>query len=108
MLRPFGKGNPAPLFAQKDVELVSVRIIGRDRKFVKMKLKTNIGNYYDGIYFVSPEEFSEFLTEKFDGHTAEDVLKGKQTGIKLSVCYVPEINEYGNNRSIQIQVKYVS
>lgn len=108
MLRPFGKGNPAPLFAQKDVELVSVRIIGRDRKFVKMKLKTNIGNYYDGIYFVSPEEFSAFLTEKFDGHTAEDVLKGKQTGIKLSVCYVPEINEYGNNRSIQIQVKYVS
>lgn len=108
MLRPFGKGNPSPLFAQKNVELVSVRIIGRDRKFLKLKLKTHIGNYYDGIYFVSPEEFESFLAEKYDEETAREALKGKQTGVKLSVCYVPEINEYGNNRSIQIQVKYVS
>lgn len=108
LLRPFGKGNPSPLFAQKNVELVSARIIGRERKFMKMKLKTESGNYFDGIYFISPEEFREFLIEKADEQTAANVLKGKQTGMKLSVCYVPEINEYGNNRSIQIQVKYVS
>lgn len=108
LLRPFGKGNPSPLFAQKNVEVISVRTIGRERKFLKFKFRTEYGNYFDGIYFVSPEEFQEFLTEKFDAATAGEVLKGKQTGIKLSVCYVPEINEYGNNQSIQMEVKFVS
>ncbi len=108
ILRPFGKGNPSPMFAQKEVEIISVRIIGRDRKFVKLKFRTEAGNFFDGIYFEAPEVFEEFLVEKFDERVAKDIMSGKQTGKKIAVCYVPEINEYGNNKTVQIQVKFVS
>lgn len=108
LLRPYGKGNPSPLFAQKDVEIISARIIGRERKFMKFKFRTDCGNFFEGIYFESPEVFEEFLIEKFDYELARDIMSGKQTKTKISVCYVPEINEYANNRTLQMQVKYVS
>ena len=108
LLRPYGKGNPSPLFAQKDVEIISARIIGREKKFMKFKFRTDCGNFFDGIYFESPEVFEKFLIEKFDYELARDIMSGKQTKTKISVCYVPEINEYANNRTLQMQVKYVS
>lgn len=105
LLRPYGKGNASPLFAQKDVEIVSLRIIGRERKFVKMKLRTEHGNYFDGILFQPPEEIKAFLTEKFGEECSAMIMEGKQTGSRISICYVPEINSYAGTHSIQIQIK---
>lgn len=38
LLRPFGVGNPAPVFASPDVEVRDVRTIGTDRPGLKLKL----------------------------------------------------------------------
>lgn len=104
-LRPFGKGNPAPLFAQKDVEIISLRQIGRERKFCKFKFRSDAGNFFDGILFENPEVFYSFLQEKYGEKLAKQCMEGKQTGIKIAICYVPEINEYDGRRTMQIQVK---
>ncbi|MCR4955107.1 MAG: single-stranded-DNA-specific exonuclease RecJ [Lachnospiraceae bacterium] len=108
LLRPYGKGNPSPLFAQKNVEVVHVRIIGKERKFVKLKLKSEAGNYFDGIYFEDPGVWQEFLLEKFGEETTTKIMSGEQTGVKISICYVPDINEFRGYRNIQMQIKYVS
>lgn len=104
-LRPFGKGNPAPLFAQRNVEIVSLRQIGRERKFCKFKFRTEAGNYFDGILFEDPAVFRAFLADKYGEEMAGLCLEGKQTNLMISICYVPEINEYEGRRTIQIQVK---
>ncbi|SFQ14947.1 single-stranded-DNA-specific exonuclease [Lachnospiraceae bacterium XBB1006] len=108
LLEPFGKGNESPLFAQKNVEIVHMGIVGRDRKFVKLKLRTETGNMFQGIYFESPENFATFLCEKFGEPLAGQIQTGASTGAKIAICYVPDINTYQGYTSIQIRIKYVS
>ncbi|MBE5907160.1 MAG: single-stranded-DNA-specific exonuclease RecJ, partial [Lachnospiraceae bacterium] len=108
LLEPFGKGNESPLFAQKNVEIVHMGIVGRERKFVKLKLRSEAGNLFQGIFFESPENFGAFLAEKFGEEVAEQIKTGTQTGARIAICYVPEINTYQGISSIQIRIKYVS
>ena len=38
LLEPFGKGNEKPVFADKELRVRDIRIVGTNRKFVRMKL----------------------------------------------------------------------
>lgn len=107
-LEPFGKGNEAPLFAQKNLEILHYMEVGRERKFVKLLLRTEYGNQFSGIYFEEAEKFKEFLKNKFGEDIGEKIISGKQTKAVISVCYVPEINSYHNTNTLQMRIKYVS
>ena len=37
VLEPFGKGNEKPVFADKELRVRDIRIVGTNRKFVRMK-----------------------------------------------------------------------
>lgn len=107
-LEPFGKGNEAPLFAQKNLEILHYMEVGRERKFVKLLLRTEYNNQFPGIYFEEPEKFKEFLKDKFGQDMADEITSGKQTGAKISACYIPEVNSYQNMNTLQMRIKYVS
>lgn len=108
MLEPHGKGNPTPLFAQKDVELRYVQVVGKDKKFIKMFLSLPNGKKVEGIYFVTPEEFRTFLEDSFKKEIATSYMSGKRGEEKIAVCYQPEINVYNGLQSVQYVVKYIS
>ncbi|MDY6825727.1 MAG: single-stranded-DNA-specific exonuclease RecJ [Bacillota bacterium] len=48
--QPFGTGNPAPLFVSPNWELKSWRIVGKDKKHLKIKVSQN-GLTLDPIFF---------------------------------------------------------
>ena len=39
LLEPFGKGNTKPVFAARNVELISGRILGKNRNVLKLQVK---------------------------------------------------------------------
>lgn len=49
-LQPFGTGNPVPLFASRDWDLKSWRLVGSDQKHLKLKVQKN-GLLLDPIIF---------------------------------------------------------
>ena len=57
VLEPFGKGNSKPLFAQKNLRAVGIRVFGRNRNVAKMLLIDGNGIKMDAVYFGEAQEF---------------------------------------------------
>ena len=89
VLEPFGKGNTKPLFAQKNLRAMGIRILGRNRNVAKMLLMDEHGNKIDAVYFGEASEFVTFV----------------QTQETISVTYYPEINVYQGRETLQIVIK---
>lgn len=89
LLEPFGQGNEKPLFAQKNLFIRSVRVLGKNRNAVKLSLATDQGTPMDGMLFADGDSFLEELGENR----------------RLDVIYYPEVNEYNGNKALQIIIK---
>ena len=51
LLEPFGKGNPKPLFAEKDLRVISPRIFGKNRNVLKCRLQDQQGYQMEAVHF---------------------------------------------------------
>ena len=105
MLEPFGKDNEKPIFADRDLEICSLGIWGKERNVVRMKLKSRHGTVIEGVYFGNPEKIKLSIAEKYGTVIAERVLAGaRDTGVKLHFSYYPDINSYQGMESIQLKI----
>lgn len=92
-LKPFGKDNEKPLFANKDVSIASLSMIGKDKNTMRLSLFQN-GFYYNAIKFGAEKEF-QYLNDKFNGQIV---------GQKIDIVYYPDINEFRGQRSLQLKL----
>ena len=90
LLEPFGKGNPKPMFAEKDITIVRKQVIGQNRNMLKLFVRDAQGTAIEALYFGDAEQFERYLQEH---------------GGKLSVTYYPSINEYMGNKKLQIIIQ---
>ena len=88
-LEPFGQGNEKPLFAQKNLYIRNLRVLGKTRNLVKMNLVTESGLTMDGLLFTNGDEFLDELGEKK----------------WMNIIYYPDVNEYNGVRTLQVIVK---
>ena len=89
VLEPFGKGNSKPLFAQKNLRAVGIRVLGRNRNVAKMFLIDENGIKMDAVYFGEAQEFVDFV----------------QAHDTISVTYYPEINVFQGRENLQVVIK---
>lgn len=88
LLEPFGKGNTKPLFAEKNLRVLSPRIIGKNQNVLKFKVQDQRGTQMEAIYFGDAAACMEYMS-------------GKQT---MAFTFYPSVNEYMGNRTLQITV----
>lgn len=89
VLEPFGKWNSKPLFAQKNLRAVGIRVFGRNRNVAKMLLIDENGIKMDAVYFGEAQEFVDFV----------------QAHDTISVTYYPEINVFQGRENLQVVIK---
>ena len=89
LLEPFGNANEKPAFAQKDMAIMNVRIMGKEQNVIKLELKPNDGRYVDALVFAHADEFLKDMGDK----KAVDII------------YYPQINEYQGKKQIQLVIK---
>lgn len=87
-LEPYGKGNPKPLFAEKDLRVGSPRIMGKNRNVLKFQVQDDSGVRMDAVYFGDVQECLEYMRHQD----------------KMSFTYYPAVNEYMGKRSLQMTV----
>ncbi len=58
MLAPFGRGNPAPTFLSRRVEVIDCRTMGSDGEHIRLKLRQG-GTVWDGVGFGLGDYLSE-------------------------------------------------
>ena len=86
LLEPFGKGNPKPLFAEKNLSVISPRIFGKNRNVLKCRLQDQQGYQMEAVYFGD----------------VEDCLRAMEQKNVMSFTYYPTINEYMGRRTLQL------
>ncbi|MCI9440527.1 MAG: single-stranded-DNA-specific exonuclease RecJ [Ruminococcus sp.] len=87
-LEPYGKGNPKPLFVEKNLRVISPRIIGKNRNVLKFQVEDARGIRMDAIYFGDVQGCMEYMKQKD----------------KMAFTYYPVVNEYMGKRSLQMTV----
>ncbi len=88
-LEPFGKGNEKPLFADRNLSISRIALIGKNKNVLKMNL-TDAGGYcVEAVWF----------------HAEENALDVWRCGDNVLVLYYPSVNEYNGKRTIQIVIK---
>ena len=92
-LEPYGVANPRPLFAQKDVPIRNMEVLGKNKNVLKLMLETadrsGAPRIMEAVYFG-------------DAAAAYDKLSGRKS---VSVLYQPEFNDFNGRRSIRLVVK---
>lgn len=105
VLEPFGKGNVKPVFAEKNLKLLSARILGKNKNVVKLQVKNSGDVVMDALYFGDVDVFRAYLTEQYGAGETEKLFWGRENSIFLSVTYYPGINEFRGRRSLQIVIQ---
>ncbi|MGK0465787.1 single-stranded-DNA-specific exonuclease RecJ [Clostridium sp.] len=103
LLEPFGKGNPAPLLAEKNITVLKIDILGKNANTLKIKcMMPGESKTIDGICFNKVEEFIQRLKDTYgEGHMN---YINSPRGMKLDLVYSPQINEYNGRTSIQLKI----
>lgn len=87
-LAPFGMGNPEPTFLTRNLIVGNLRIIGNDRKHLKLELRSmNSELRFSAIYFRGAEKYK------------------LQTGDRVNVVYTLDENKWNGNSSLQLKIK---
>ena len=105
VLEPFGKGNARPVFAERQVQVESARILGKNKNVLKLQVKDLHGTRMDAMYFGDVNTFVEYVREKFGDIACECLLRGYGHGIVMAFTYYPDINEYQGVRTPQIVIQ---
>lgn len=88
VLKPFGNGNPKPLFAQSGMMVRNPRVFGKNRNVCKMKLVAEDGCSMDAVMFGNGDEFVDYV----------------QSHRQISVIYYPGIDTWQGRNSLQVTV----
>ena len=91
LLEPFGKGNTKPLFVEKDLDIISTQVFGKNHNVLKMRVKDSNGRIMDATYFGDTAAFLAYY----------DVRKDQ----KAAFTYYPTVNEYQGRKNLQIVVQ---
>lgn len=107
MLEPFGKGNETPVFAEKNVLVEKMYILGKESNVLKFTFRIdNLNLKIDGICFGKIEEFKELMKEEY-GDAYLEVINSynySKEKIKLDIIYYPTINTFNGVSSIQLRI----
>lgn len=105
LLEPFGKGNRKPHFAEKDLEIIRLNVVGRNRQVIQLRLRDQYGVEMKGIYFGESELLQMHIEERYGSVALEQIKRARPCGVKLSFVFYPNINEYNGVREIQLMIE---
>lgn len=105
VLEPFGKGNTKPLFADKDLRVKRISILGKNQNVLRLTLETAYGENISAVYFGDVEVFLNYYREKFGNDEVEAAFLGKNNKILIQIVYYPEINLYNGMENIQMVIR---
>ena len=107
LMEPFGMGNPKPLFACRSVELLDVRIMGKEGNMCKLTGRPSGDNRnHELLLFKGMDRLKRELANVFGESQSEAFFAGeKHVPMHIHVLYEPGINEFRGRRSLQFVIR---
>ena len=107
LMEPFGMGNPKPLFACRSVELLDVRIMGKEGNMCKLTGRPSGDNRnHELLLFKGMDRLKRELANVFGESQSEAFFAGeKHVPMHIHVLYEPGINEFRGRRGLQFVIR---
>ncbi len=102
VIAPHGKGNEKPVFAEKNLKIHKIQILGKTGNVLRLTIENSRYYRMTAMIFGRAMEFMAFLKEKFGQEEIDKALKGENNRMEIMATYYPKINEYQGNSQIQI------
>lgn len=104
IIKPFGKGNEKPIFAEKHLKINKLQILGKNGNVLKLTITNSSSYTMTAMIFSRVIDFMEFLKNKFGQEEINKALVGEKNNIEIMATYYPTINEFNGNGQIQIVI----
>jgi single-stranded-DNA-specific exonuclease len=86
-LEPCGTGNPEPRLLLRNAFLVESRTMGQGQEHLRWTIEAD-GRPFKGVWWRPGEK-----------------AQGCECGCRVDICFVPELNHWNNNVTLQLNVK---
>ena len=109
-LKPYGKANPSPLFAVRNLFAERIWLIGKEKNYLKLRFKFEHNGgilYIDGISFNNLDDLKEQIINEYNEEEFIKAVESSYLNKKLDIVYYPGINEFNGNRNIQLMIKHL-
>ncbi len=104
-LEPFGKGNPKPIFGEKNLKINKLSVLGKNKNVLKLEIESKVGTTMEAMYFGDVETFQNTLIEKYGNEEMDKLYKGIKNQVLIDIIYNPNINEYMGNSKLQLIIQ---
>lgn len=105
MIEPFGKGNESPIFAEKNLKLRKLQVLGKTGNVIKVLLENLQGYRMEGIIFNKSQDFMKLIMDKFGEESVNKAMKGENNPIEIAIAYYPSINKFNGNIKLQLVIE---
>lgn len=98
LLEPCGFSNPRAVFAQRNVKVHRILVLGKKQNVLKLQLEDEHGYRIDAIHFAAAKKIAVL---------AAQLIKAKETlheDLRIGFTYFPSVNVYRNERSMQLRI----
>lgn len=106
ILAPFGKDNPRPLFADKNLSVKKMTVLGKNANVLRMEMLSEDLVPITSMLFKDVDGFLDYIRAKYGEAELEQALSGRENSIKLAIVYSPKINSFRDNESLQFEIQY--
>lgn len=104
VIQPYGKGNEKPVFADKNLKILKLQILGKTGNVIRLNIENSNHYRMTAIIFGRAQEFMEFLMNKYGQDEINKAMQGINNNIEIMATYYPKINEYNGNVQMQIVI----
>lgn len=88
LLKPFGKGNQKPVFAERGVTLRNARVLGKNRNVARLQAVSPDGTVTSAVYFGN----------------ADDFVRDISIQSERDIIYYPKVDTWQGRESLQIVI----
>ncbi|MBL7575130.1 single-stranded-DNA-specific exonuclease [Peptoniphilus asaccharolyticus DSM 20463] len=106
ILKPYGNGNPKPVFSSLNLRVFNFAVLGKNKNVLKFDVSDG-NSSRKALYFKPVEEFVEEMAAQADIEQVYNMIENKNHNILIDLVYSPTINEFRGVQNIELRVSSI-
>ena len=98
LLEPYGLKNERPVFAERNIKVHKVIVLGKNNNVLKLQMENEDGFIIEGIRYGAEQKIAS---------EADLLISGKERygdDFRISIAYFPSVNDFRGTRNVQLRI----
>ena len=104
-MEPFGKGNEAPTFAEKDLTILRINRMGKEQQYLRFELRSANGFRFNVPFFGDSKTLEADAIRACGQEAWNRALMGLTNDMLLQIIYTPSLGSFRGEVQINYRLK---